>query len=605
MSEIVQNQYSSWQAENSAKFIYNGFIYVGKVDTDPLIEANRVRVYYIDENEQEVDLTQPIKTNSSGFPVVSETNSTVIQVRTDSDYSVKVLSRNGTQEWYIPKASSLSPVISINHNDTLNRNAPNAHQASAISLDNGGNVETAITYVTPEMMGGIQQAIDFCQANQSVTLMLFGEYNQGTTPLKITSPFTIFANAIITFDYEFNDTGLSFGEPGSNLTTTANARKMVVNGSLSIIRARNTSNQPRWWVDLANDQSRGIEIWNNSECEYGVITVDGFKSNFSMSSDTTAGCVRNSIRGLYSTNGLSNFNVRITDSAVGFVNENDIFGGTFGNSTQTPDDVRSSMVSCNLNAGEVTFKPNGNNFWSVTMENTVSDLIIDINGQQNSFRECRAEFIQNGSIRLRSGSFDNVFDSNFGAAFGQGGFNDESGGRNVFEGFGAQYHNSFSATSGVYTGKNFTTSPDGGKAGYPIFTAFYESNPNAIAASLSQTGLYSFNDTNNGFPTFFADGESKRVWFGSGFFDIKDGQSVRASTDKKTLLWESAESPNGFATNHRSGSWETPDILQGTGNTTADRFYEWYDSSGNKRAKKGSVPSSETDGTIISANPVT
>ena len=115
MSEIVHNQYSSWQAENSAKFIYNGFIYVGQVDTDPLIEANRVRVYYIDENEQEVNLTQPIRTNSSGFPVISETNSTVIQIRTDDDYSVKVLNKGKSKEWYIPKASTLNGVITIDN----------------------------------------------------------------------------------------------------------------------------------------------------------------------------------------------------------------------------------------------------------------------------------------------------------------------------------------------------------------------------------------------------------------------------------------------------------------------------------------------------------
>ena len=127
MSEIVQNQYSSWQAENSGKWIYNGFIYVGKVDTDPQISANQVRVYYIDENEQEVGLDQPIRTNSSGFPVISETNSTVIQIRTDGDYSVKVLNRKGEQEWYIPKASSLSRVIEIDHNETKNRSAVGAH----------------------------------------------------------------------------------------------------------------------------------------------------------------------------------------------------------------------------------------------------------------------------------------------------------------------------------------------------------------------------------------------------------------------------------------------------------------------------------------------
>lgn len=503
----------------------------------------------------------------------------------------------------VPSSPDWEIRVFSDHSALSNRNAAGAHEASAISISFGGSVETAIRYVTPEMLGGVQQAIDFCEANQNVTLLLFGEYDQGVTGLTITKPFTIFANAIVTFDYDFNGVGISFGVSGSNLTTTANARKMIVTGALSVVKARNVSNQPKWWVDLANDQSSGINIWNNSECEYGVITVDGFRANFTMASDTTAGCVRNSIRGLYSANGLSNFNVEIDGN--GFVNENDVFGGTLGNSTQTPVGVRSSMVSCNLNAGEVTFKPNGNNFWSITMENSVADTIIDVNGFQNSFRECRAEFVQASSIKLRAGSYDNVFDANFGSAFGQAGFQDESGGRNVFEGFGTQYHNSFSSASGVYTGRNFTTAVNGGKAGYPVFTAFHESNPNAIAASLSQTGLYAFDETDNAFPIFFAEGGSKRTWFGTGFFDITTGQSVRASTDRETLLFESAQSSNGFASMHRGGSWETPDILQGNTSGNSDRFYEWYDSSGNKRAKKGSAPTNQTDGTIISLNPVT
>lgn len=158
MSEIVQNQYSSWQAENSAKFIYNGFIFVGQVDTDPEIEANRVRVYYIDENEQEINLTQPIHTNSSGFPVISETNSTVIQIRTDSDYSVKVLNSKGAKEWYIPKASRLSPVFVIEHNETLNRNDPNAHDGiyrreTTIAEISSGVFDVGSKLIVPELGG--------------------------------------------------------------------------------------------------------------------------------------------------------------------------------------------------------------------------------------------------------------------------------------------------------------------------------------------------------------------------------------------------------------------------------------------------------------------
>ena len=114
MSEIVQNQYSSWQQNNSAKFIENGFIYVGEVNEDPTQEEHQVEVYYIDsETGEQITLTQPIYTNAGGFPVISATNSTVIQVRTDDDYSVTVLDKNGDVQWYISQASTLSPVFTF------------------------------------------------------------------------------------------------------------------------------------------------------------------------------------------------------------------------------------------------------------------------------------------------------------------------------------------------------------------------------------------------------------------------------------------------------------------------------------------------------------
>jgi hypothetical protein len=141
MSQIVQNQYSSWQAENSGKWIYNGFIYVGQVDLDPEIEANQVRVYYIDESGQEIDLQQPIRTNSSGFPVISATNSKVIQVRVDGDYSVKVLNKKGVEEWYTPKASTLAPVFQIDSTNVLNDDgltAQDTHDATKANLISQG-----------------------------------------------------------------------------------------------------------------------------------------------------------------------------------------------------------------------------------------------------------------------------------------------------------------------------------------------------------------------------------------------------------------------------------------------------------------------------------
>lgn len=56
----------------------NGFVFLGKEDTDPTIQANQIPVYYIDENGTKQQLSQPIQLNGSGVPVLSKSSGTVI-----------------------------------------------------------------------------------------------------------------------------------------------------------------------------------------------------------------------------------------------------------------------------------------------------------------------------------------------------------------------------------------------------------------------------------------------------------------------------------------------------------------------------------------------
>ncbi|MEL7478264.1 MAG: phage tailspike protein [Pseudomonadota bacterium] len=56
----------------------DGFIFLGKEDTDPTIPANQIPVYYTDENGNTQQLSQPIQLNATGVPVISKSNQTII-----------------------------------------------------------------------------------------------------------------------------------------------------------------------------------------------------------------------------------------------------------------------------------------------------------------------------------------------------------------------------------------------------------------------------------------------------------------------------------------------------------------------------------------------
>lgn len=143
---IVQLPYPQWQDPvKSGRSIVFGNIYVGQPDTDPTIPANQLQVFYIDENDQQINLSQPLKTNGNGFVVISSTNSTVIQPRVqEANYAVTAQNKQEVTVWTVPNAAELGPVVTVIHNNTLNRDAENAHPASAISNSTGGNLQEYI-----------------------------------------------------------------------------------------------------------------------------------------------------------------------------------------------------------------------------------------------------------------------------------------------------------------------------------------------------------------------------------------------------------------------------------------------------------------------------
>lgn len=111
MPDIIANQqvtmpYIPFITPRSFKAIANGNIYVGVPDTDPINPANRVAVYFRNENGSLVQISQPVKINSSGYPVYNGQVGTIV---TESDYSMAVYDAYGAQQYYFENCSLVDP----------------------------------------------------------------------------------------------------------------------------------------------------------------------------------------------------------------------------------------------------------------------------------------------------------------------------------------------------------------------------------------------------------------------------------------------------------------------------------------------------------------
>ncbi|MFW7225358.1 MULTISPECIES: phage tailspike protein [unclassified Serratia (in: enterobacteria)] len=95
--------------------VFNGKIYVGKPDTDPTAEENRVAVYQENEDLTLVPIAQPIDINAGGYPVVG---GQVVKLVVTQDYSILVKDHLGAQAFYFSHCAG-PYVLNIAHDQTL------------------------------------------------------------------------------------------------------------------------------------------------------------------------------------------------------------------------------------------------------------------------------------------------------------------------------------------------------------------------------------------------------------------------------------------------------------------------------------------------------
>ena len=82
--------------------IASGYIYIGEPDLDPEILANQKTIYFVQEDGNEVVGAQPIRTSAGGVPTY---NGSPVAIKTEGDYSIKILDKNSVQVYYSPNSN--------------------------------------------------------------------------------------------------------------------------------------------------------------------------------------------------------------------------------------------------------------------------------------------------------------------------------------------------------------------------------------------------------------------------------------------------------------------------------------------------------------------
>lgn len=103
---VVSNPNQIFTMPREFKSVFNGMIYIGKIDTDPTIPANQIQVYLENEDGSYTPMPQPIRTNAGGYPVY---NGKVSKFVTVEGHCMLIQDANGVQLFYFPNVLKYDP----------------------------------------------------------------------------------------------------------------------------------------------------------------------------------------------------------------------------------------------------------------------------------------------------------------------------------------------------------------------------------------------------------------------------------------------------------------------------------------------------------------
>lgn len=149
MSDITANVVVSMPSQlftmpRSFKAMFNGKIYIGKIDTDPTIPSNQIQVYIENEDGELVPVPQPININAGGYPVYGGQISKFVTVQ---GHSMAIYDSNNVQQFYYPNVLDYEP-------DQLRQELASNEAgkgASLVGVEGGGTVQDALTSIAGEI----------------------------------------------------------------------------------------------------------------------------------------------------------------------------------------------------------------------------------------------------------------------------------------------------------------------------------------------------------------------------------------------------------------------------------------------------------------------
>ena len=139
MSIVVRLPTGYFPDPNQGRPVALGTVFIGIIDTDPEVLANRKTVTLLQEDNTQVVIppaSQPIELNAGG---VFTYQGSPVQVLVEGNYSIKVLDSSGVQEYYFPNSNSFTGYDS---NLLFTNGVSNALSATSTGLTAGQTAQT-------------------------------------------------------------------------------------------------------------------------------------------------------------------------------------------------------------------------------------------------------------------------------------------------------------------------------------------------------------------------------------------------------------------------------------------------------------------------------
>lgn len=200
MSDIIPNVVISAPSQlftmpNALKSVFNGKIYIGKIDTDPTIVANQIQVYLEGEDGSLTPVQQPIRTNAGGYPVY---NGQVAKFVTVEGHSMTIQDANGVQLFNYPNVLKYDPdqlrqQLASPSGATLvfNGSTSVADQLNSINTS-VSNLNLLVDWTSPESHGAIGDGVaDDTAAMNAAVGTGKNVYMKSTATYLISSPIIL------------------------------------------------------------------------------------------------------------------------------------------------------------------------------------------------------------------------------------------------------------------------------------------------------------------------------------------------------------------------------------------------------------------------------